>query len=150
MLETKVTDDNLMVIEAKGAKWRTIHRMTRMQRFEACKNFDAPLFNHVDPEHFTAYILYKNGKPIGYAAWNFYNGDRDKPVLRQLYIIPEERRKGYGTYLFQTSRRMFSNSEKLYLESPSRATLCMLLKLGVLEIGGDVTRGKNVWFVPGM
>jgi len=143
--------ENLEVVEAKGAKWRIVHRMTEMERLEAFQTrFEIPHFMRLSPRHFKAYILYKNGVPIGYAAWNFFKGNRGKPVLRQIYIIPEERRKGYGTYLFQTSRRMFSNSEKLFLESPSRATLYMLLKLGVLERDGDVIKGKNVWFVPGM
>lgn len=138
--------DELDVQQAIGPLWRTIYKLCREANREELLFFLTPY-----SKYFTGYILYKNERPIGYIVWNHFFNDESKPVMRQIYILPEERRKGYGSYLFETSRAMFTQSQNLVIESPNSASAGMLIKLGVLMVDEDKVRGttSNVTFVHG-
>jgi len=142
---------NLTVVKAAGLRlWQHAHRLNRMAKVESweAKSLDLPFFRRLDKRYFTVYLLLVDGKPVGYAAWNLF--DDGVPVLRQLYIVPKERRKGYGSRLLVESWRMFKPTEMFYVESPSNATLNMLVKLGFARRGEDgCVHGVKVMFVSG-
>jgi hypothetical protein len=149
------------VKKADGAKWRTIFSFIKKLRNEPEHSF----MLMPNSENFTGYIIYLDGKPIGFATWNCLQKDppvnrkflrmpldQNKPCLRQFYIIPEERRKGYGTILFLESRKQFTKSQNLYVESPNTGTGQMLAKLKIISpINSEGSYGKNgdnnVWFI---
>lgn len=141
----------LRVVEARGQRlWRTVHALNRKARIEQhnSNTFCAHFFR-VNSRDFTVYLLYKGDEAVGYAAWNKH--EDGTPTLRQLYIKPEERRKGYGAHLLLESKRLFSNDAPIfYVESPNYATCCMLVKLGFAERDGNTVRGKNIYFVQGL
>lgn len=138
-------DPRLEIVEAKGNLWRVIYKFVKKSHEELSVGF----FLHPNPKDFTGYILYKNGEAIGFATWNFLGENVENPVLRQIYIVPAERRKGCGGYLFTESRRLFSGSSNLVVESPNTASAGLLIKLGLVEETEDgCLRGKsNVTFV---
>jgi GNAT superfamily N-acetyltransferase len=139
------------VVRVAGLRlWQQAHRLNRMARKESweARSLDFPWFHRLDRRYFTVYLLLVDGKPVGYAAWNLF--DDGVPVLRQLYIVPEKRRKGYGSRLLVESWRMFKPTEMFYVESPSNATLNMLVKLGFAKRGEDgCVYGVKVMFVSG-
>jgi predicted GNAT family acetyltransferase len=148
MMLSDADSGGLRVVEAKGLRlWRTVHTLNRKARIEQV-NSNTFYFFMVNSRNFTVYLLYKGDEAIGYAAWNQH--EDGTPTLRQLYIKPEERRKGYGSYLLLESKRLFSNDAPIfYVESPNYATCCMLVKLGFAEWDGNRVRGKNIYFVQG-
>ena len=153
-----IDNENIEVLKAQGSNWRTIYSFIRKLREEEHSFFMLT----PKPEDFSAFIIFLNKKPVGFCTWNFLPlnpkyprislPDKDKPVLRQLYIIPSERRKGYGTFLFTESRKKFSDSPNLYIESPNKGTTEMLVKLGLIRpADSEGSHGKNgennVWFI---
>jgi GNAT superfamily N-acetyltransferase len=140
------------VVKAAGLRlWQHAHHLNRKAKKESweAKSLDLPFFRRLDRRYFTVYLLLVDGKPAGYAAWNFW--DDGVPVLRQLYIVPELRRKGYGSRLLVESWRMFKPTRMFYVESPSNATLNMLVKLGFAGRGEDgCVHGVKVMFVGGL
>jgi GNAT superfamily N-acetyltransferase len=139
------------VVKAAGLRlWQHAHHLNRKAKKESweAKSLDLPFFRRLDRRYFTVYLLLVAGKPAGYAAWNFW--DDGVPVLRQLYIVPGLRRKGYGSRLLVESWRMFKPTRMFYVESPSNATLNMLVKLGFARRSEDgCVHGVKVMFVSG-
>ena len=151
------------VKQAKGANWRSIYAFIKKLRQE-------PKHSYLlcpNPGDFTTYIIYFDRKSIGFSTWNLLRReppkgqerlanhmklDENKPCLRQIYIIPTERRKGYGTIFFKESRKQFTTSQNLYIESPNTATAEMLVKLAIIgPANTEGSHGKNgdnnVWFI---
>lgn len=149
MSSSNAEADALKTVKASGLHlWRAAHTLNRKARRESGRSIGIPLFLKVNSRDFTVYLLYKGGEAIGYAAWNL---DEDgTPTLRQIYIVPEERRKGYGAHLLLESKRLFNDPPTFYVESPNYATCCMLVKLGFAERDGDLFTGKNIHFVTGL
>jgi len=151
MMLSNADSGGLRVVEARGQRlWRTVHALNRKARIEQYNsNTFCAHFFRVNSRDFTVYLLYKGDEAVGYAAWNLH--EDGTPTLRQLYIKPEERRKGYGAHLLLESKRLFSNdAPTFYVESPNYATCCMLVKLGFAERDGNTVRGKNIYFVQGL
>ena len=76
----------------------------------------------------------------------------NKPCLRQIYIISTERSKGFGTILFTESRKQFTKSKNLYVDSPNKGTSGILVKRGIIApANSEGSHGKNgennVWFI---
>ena len=151
------------VKQAKAANWRTIYSFINKLRQEPEHVF----MHRPNPKDFTAYIIYLDEKPIGFATWNllrheppkdkewlanYMKLDENKPCLRQIYIISSERRKGFGLILFRESRKHFTKSQNLYVESPNKGTAGILVKLGIIApANSEGSHGKNgnnnVWFI---
>ncbi|MEM2254810.1 MAG: GNAT family N-acetyltransferase [Candidatus Bathyarchaeia archaeon] len=136
--------EKLEVVKARGRLWMKVYRLNRLAKREY------PYFLTPRPAYFSVYLLLKDGEAVGYAAWNRF--EDGTPVLRQIYVLPEHRRRGFGSFLFEESRRMFSQSETFYIEAPiSESALQMFSKLGYVEVVGEEIRGKNgVRFVLGL
>ncbi len=101
-------------------------------------------FRSVSPED--TKVLWKNGKAIGYHTVNEANGI---PCGRQIFVVPEERRRGYGTFMFNV---FLSKHDKVVIESPNGTMLKLLEKMGLVSIdekGFAHSRGR-VSFISGM
>ncbi len=70
-------------------------------------------------------VLYKNHTPTGFCMfqvdradnpWCMHEGCGD---IREFYVVPEERKKGYGAMMFKTVKNYFSAEgiHKIYLTS---------------------------------
>lgn len=114
--------------------WSMIYDLNKLLKKETF--FPRPNRNNV-----VGYVFLKNEAPIGYCTWNFLSRSIEKPVLRQIYIIPAERGKGYATLIFAESKRLFNSSPNVYIDSPTKETAQLLRKLGYSE------SNKNVRFL---
>ncbi len=143
----KVPSHGLEVVRVKGGRWRTINRMRKDWNKEGFTATRITHFRYLSPDSFTVFILLDDEGPIGYAAWNFLENNEDDPTLRQIYIVPQKRRKGYGTYLFTESRKLFSDAPTMVVERPNSTFAFLMCKLGLAEIHGDMATGKGVMFL---
>lgn len=79
------------------------------------------------------YIVFSRDKLLGYLTWN--RTENKIPTIRQLFVIPEMRRKGLGTVLVNhfVKKACFNRSNKyplFLIESPNEASIELLTKLG--------------------
>ena len=93
------------------------------------------------------YILMSKKKFIGYLAWS----QGKSPTIRQLFIVEEERRKGYAIQLvkyFVKEEAQTPDDEGILfnIESPNHASFHLFAKLGYLEIKNDYVKGLKVGF----
>jgi hypothetical protein len=86
-------------------------------------------FRTINPED--SKVLWKDGRAIGYHTVNEYDG---LPCGRQIYVIPEERRRGYGTLMFID---FLDDHKKVAVESPNNKMLRLLEKLELVEIDSE-------------
>jgi len=142
----KVPAKGLKVVLVKGGRWRTIRRMRRDWNQEGFIAYRIDHFRALSPDSFTVFILLDDKGPIGYAAWNLLENNEEDPTLRQIYIVPQKRRKGYGTYLFTESRKLFSDAPTMVVESPNSTFTNLLCKLGLAEKHCKTVMGKGVMF----
>jgi GNAT superfamily N-acetyltransferase len=103
-------------------------------------------FRALSPDSFTVFMLLDDEGPIGYAAWNLFENKEEDPTLRQIYIVPQNRRKGYGTYLFTESRKLFSDAPTMVVERPNSTFVNLLCKLDLAEKHDKTVTGKGVMF----
>jgi hypothetical protein len=89
------------------------------------------------------------GAYLGYLLW--YE-DHDYATLNQLFVVPEERRKGCAlsmvTYWVENHANRIAN--KFVLESPNEDAIALHLKLGHLRREGDQIVGVNCLFISGL
>jgi GNAT superfamily N-acetyltransferase len=157
-----MSNTDITVKKVTGAMWNSVYALVRKARDET----DDYHFLTSNPKKFTAYIIYRGDKAIGYCTWNFLRKpvpenmkwlhpscmgyDYSQPCLRQIYVVPEERRKGYGSKLLTESRRMFSASIRLVVESPNANSIKLLIHLGLVRrVKGDLFGAKGVSFIGG-
>jgi len=98
------------------------------------------------------YLLLSRHKFIGYLAWS---EEGRLPIMRQLFVVQEERRKDYATRLIQyfvEKQCPEPNKEGIYfcIESPNYASSRLFAKLGFIEIKDDKLIGVKVRFVHGL
>ena len=86
-----------------------------------------------------AKILWIKGRPVGYYLEAEYRG---KPTLSQIYILPEHRRKGYGTMMVEDFLKSHPEG-KVKIESPNKDFLMLLTKMGLVEWEGDKYKPKG-------
>jgi|Deesub1362B_J571_1020462.scaffolds.fasta_scaffold00660_2 ribosomal protein S18 acetylase RimI-like enzyme len=75
-------------------------------------------------------ILWDNGEAIGYYMHNICHG---YPILNQIYVRPQFRRKGYGTKLVIDSLQILKNYTTIAIETPNENSLRLLEKLGLVR-----------------
>jgi GNAT superfamily N-acetyltransferase len=90
----------------------------------------------------------KAGIYLGYVLW--YE-DNDHATLNQLFVVPEQRRKGYAASMvtYWVGNHAKQIAEKFGLESPNEHAIALHLKLGHLRQEGDQIVGVNCFFVSG-
>ena len=94
-----------------------------------------------DHEHRVGLLLDDSGY-IGYIMWT----DRTAPVLRQIFVVPQRRRRGIGALLteYWAQRFVFPRHEFFGIEGPNEKSIGLLIKLGYLrrEVDGKVLEVK--------
>ncbi|WP_209625492.1 GNAT family N-acetyltransferase [Methanobacterium petrolearium] len=87
-----------------------------------------------------AILLYVHNECIGYLIWSFKKREHDGcPILRQVFIKKEHRKKGWGSLLIQTWYNIYvtSNGGKFGVENPNNITFKILINLE------HITKDKN-------
>lgn len=98
-----------------------------------------------------AYITTLEG-PIGYLAYTKDEGYHGLPVIRQLFVVKEERRKGHATRLvkhFLTNQCEKPDKKGCFflIESPNDASLRLFQKLGYVRIEDKEIRFINCYWI---
>jgi GNAT superfamily N-acetyltransferase len=74
--------------------------------------------------------------PVGYLMWT---GKRKLVILNQLWISEKYRRQGAGSFLLQEWYNQITakRHREMYIESPSREMILLMLKIGYAHMDGD-------------
>jgi len=112
------------------------------------------------PKYAYGYGLIVDTKAVGYVIWNYLEQHNltikraektltDKTMcLRQIFILPEYQRKGYGKKLLDVSMNDLKISNTVWVvESPNYKFASFLVKYGYAKKRGKKIIGKNVKFV---
>ncbi len=88
------------------------------------------------------------GKYLGFLVWNV---SERHAILRQIFIVPDERKKGLATRLvtFWVERYADKVSDTFGIESPNEKALNLHIKLGHAKVEGDSVKGLKCFFVGG-
>jgi GNAT superfamily N-acetyltransferase len=92
------------------------------------------------------YYDFSGGSYIGFILWSVTDGHA---VLRQVFVAPEERRKGLAAKLiaFWVTHYADKVNDTFGIESPNDKALRLLIKLGHAVRDGDSIRGVKCFFV---
>jgi predicted acetyltransferase len=90
----------------------------------------------------------KKEKYVGFISWT----ENKNPILRQIFIIKDERRKGYATKVLTFWVDNFSDkiSDKFGIESPNEKSQNLLVRLRYAKIEGENIKGLKCFFVSSM
>jgi GNAT superfamily N-acetyltransferase len=116
----------------------------------AAKNEDSRLLSVRQGEQGAGlYFDKRRKKYLGFVVWS---ADSDHAVLRQIYIVPDERRKGLASELvsFWVEHYADKVSNKFGIEDPNGKAQQLHIKLGHATLEGDSVRGVKCFFVSGM
>jgi hypothetical protein len=103
-----------------------------------------------DDEHSVGILLdAMTGKYLGFVAWNVSG---QHAVLRQIFIVPDERRKGLASRMvtFWVEHYADKVSEKFGIESPNEKAVSLHTTLGHVRIEGDSVIGVKCFRVVGL
>jgi len=111
------------------------------------KQDDARL-NFANPQDHSSLLCLdaKRQKYIGFLIWS----EGESPVLRQLFVVKNERRKGYASEIvrFWVARYASKSQERFGIEGPNDAALALHVKLGHIKIEGSSMIGVKCYFAP--
>jgi len=93
-------------------------------------------FRHIDPDFQYAGLMFSEDKIKGYVEWSIQNS---KALMNQIYILKEERNKGYGTKLtkFWIDEIAKKINDTFIVESPNDKSAKILEKLGHAKRKGN-------------
>jgi ribosomal protein S18 acetylase RimI-like enzyme len=122
-------DDQLRIAEIRTA-WEllVVHVMQSMAREE-----HEPFMNARLEEQRTALVfLPEDKKIVGYILWS---DDGTEATLRQIYVLPAERRKGIASRLLDYWVREYADKvgDRFAVESPNEKSVGLLIKLGLFD-----------------
>ena len=95
------------------------------------------------------YVDIARRKYLGFLVWNVADAHA---VLRQVFIVPGERRRGLALRLvdFWVARYADKVNTTFGIESPNEKALNLHIKLGHIVQEGDSVRGVKCFFVQGL
>jgi hypothetical protein len=109
---------------------------------------DDSRFNFASPEehHAAIYLDSKRQKYIGFVIWT----ESETAVMRQLFVVRDERRNGYASKLFTFWAQHYAKrlNADFGIEGPNEASTNLLLKLGHVRIEGSDLVGVDCHFAP--
>lgn len=114
------------------------HRIVlRYLNILAKKENPAVGFRSVPQENLQAYIATLD-KPVGYLAYTKDDRLESLPVIRQLFVVKEERRKGHATrlvkyFLMNECKKADKDGNLFVIELPNDKSLRLLQKLGYVK-----------------
>jgi len=87
----------------------------------------------------------KKGNYVGFVVWT----ENKHAILRQIFIMKDERKKGYATNLLEFWVRNFADkiNDKFGVESPNETSQKILVKLGYAKVEGECIKGIKCFFV---
>jgi len=102
-------------------------------------------FFYIQKDVQKAGLLFSEEKFLGYIIWT----EGKNAVLRQIYIINEERNKGYGTLLTKFWIEEIANriNDKFVVETPNNKFLNILIRLGYAKQEGKSVKGIKCSFL---
>jgi ribosomal protein S18 acetylase RimI-like enzyme len=85
---------------------------------------------------------------VGYIMWS---DDEKEATLRQIYIVPEERRRGLAAQLVTHWVHEYADriGNRFAVESPNEKSVSLLVKLGFAALEGSKAESK-CFFIGGM
>jgi len=138
--------DELVFTECKTKKDNFILRILNMIAKEENLGFLTP---NLEVHKGALLIDRKKEKYIGYIFWHWkkFKGESSvKPVLNQIFVVEDERRKGYGTKMIKTWVENIIEGRSFVVEEPGIEALKILVKLGYAEVNGEKVIGKKCSF----
>ena len=104
-------------------------------------------FSNADEHHAASLLNRKANKYLGFICWT----EKENAVLRQIFILKDERRKGYAQKMvgFWIDRYANPLDEKFGIESPNENVLNLHIKMGHVRREGDRAIGVKCTFVGG-
>ncbi len=100
---------------------------------------------------FSAHLLFDTGKRkvVGFLVWNI---EWKHAILRQIFIVPDERRRGLAERLvvFWVKEYADKISNIFGIEAPNEKARSLHAKLGHIKIDGDSATGIKCFFAPGL
>jgi GNAT superfamily N-acetyltransferase/ribosomal protein S27E len=107
------------------------------------------LFCRENEQEAGVYLDKARRKYLGFIVWS---EDGGHAVLRQIFIVPDERRKGLaeGLVRFWVTRYAEGVNETFGIEAPNEEAIALHLKLGHLISDGDLVKGLKCFFAPSM
>lgn len=107
-------------------------------------------FLYVRKKEHKSGIIFDTGanKYIGFLVWS----EAQKATLRQIYVMEDIRKKGYGTKILKFWVENISDkiNEKFVVESPNKISDKMLINLGYARIEGNDLMGVKCLFTRGL
>jgi ribosomal protein S18 acetylase RimI-like enzyme len=152
-------DDDLLIVRPSSKnEWLFAYDLNRRAKK------DERLFVSLKPKYHIVFLLIRGRKALGYISWGYLNfkaglpverilkivsPEHRKPFLSQIYILPEERRKGYATKLLQETFKIIKEGyeKELIVESPNEKMAKLLIKLGYAGETEEGIVGINTSFV---
>lgn len=119
---------------------------------QALAGKDDASFMLFDEKSESSAALYFDGrrrKYLGFLVWNVWE---KHAVLRQLFTVPDERRKGYAGRIVDFWVKNYADkvANRSGIESPNDEALRLHLKLGHIKREGESFTGVKCFIVPGM
>ena len=131
LAKCEMLDTNLYVFEAKTRRQKILVRILNVKaQKEPISSFrTVPRLR----DHSSQYVLVTRNKPVGYLSF-IPKWKMDKPLMNQLYVIPEVRRRGYATKLVQyfIDKNVDKTSDFWFIvESPNEKSYNLFKKMGI-------------------
>jgi GNAT superfamily N-acetyltransferase len=133
----------LQFIRCRTKKDLLVVRLMQVMAKEEDERF---LFVREDEHTVGLYCDFSGGSYIGFILWTVTDGHA---VLRQVFVAPEERRKGLAARLisFWVTHYADTVNATFGIESPNDKALRLHIKLGHAVRDGDSIRGVKCFFV---
>jgi GNAT superfamily N-acetyltransferase len=129
--------DDIYFSECKNEIDYLVLKLMQLKVKEEC---DA--FNYFRVKEQQAGLLFNDKTYLGFKVWSV---KEKTAIARQIYIVPEERRKGYGLMLMEYWVKNIADkvNEIFEVESPNRKSLGILIKLGYLKAEGEYIKNSK-------
>lgn len=131
------------------ARCRTVKDFLIVRVLQAMAKEEDSRFMFVrEGEHSAGLLLDRaTGRYLGFIIWNVSAGHA---ILRQVFIIPDKRRRGFAERLvvYWVSRYADELSNRFGVESPNDKAANLHIKLGHMAEEGDHLKGIKCFFAP--
>jgi GNAT superfamily N-acetyltransferase len=145
-MRSKDINEELRIAEVESERdLLIVHVMQSMAREEGEPFLGARL-----EEHGCCLVFHSLGRMfLGYVLWS---DDESEATLRQIYVVPEERRKGFAAGLLTYWVREYADriGARFAVESPNEKSVALLVKLGFASADATPSSEHKCFFVGGM
>jgi GNAT superfamily N-acetyltransferase len=138
--------ENNVFLRCKTKKDLLIVRLLQVTAKEEDPRF---LFARDADQNAGLYFDTARQKYLGFIVWT---QDDEYAVLRQIYIVPDERKKGLGEKLLSYWVKRYADNvnDTFGIEAPNEQAIQLHIKLGHIVREGDSLKGVKCFCVPSM